>query len=122
LAYHTRKKLIGAERRFLRTMTMNARELNGKEVIGTEGWKIGRVTDVILDTGSWQVKALDMELARNVAEEFGMKKLLKSTQIQVKVEDVQGVGDAITLKISKAQLQATLEPKAVQKAELVKEA
>ena len=99
---------------------MNARELNGKEVIGTEGRKIGRVTDVILDTGSWQVKALDMELARNVAEEFGMKKLLKSTQIQVKVEDVQGVGDAITLKISKAQLQATLEPKAVQKAELVK--
>ncbi len=101
---------------------MKTREMNGKEVIGTEGWKIGRVTDVVLDTGNWQVKALEVELARNVAEEFGIKKLLKSTQIQVKIEDVQGVGDAITLKISKAQLQTTLEPKAAQKTELVKEA
>jgi sporulation protein YlmC with PRC-barrel domain len=94
---------------------LNAKELCGKEIIGVQGWKIGKVRDVVLDMSTWQVKAFEVELAKNVAEEFGMKKILRKTSIPIKIDDIQGVGDTVTLKISKAQLQKLLEPRPIEK-------
>jgi sporulation protein YlmC with PRC-barrel domain len=79
-------------------------------VIGEEGWEIGEVKDVVVDMGGWQVKALDVQLFPNVAEEFGMKKLLRGTRVPIGIEHVKGVGDAVILKVSKAQLKSMLQP------------
>jgi sporulation protein YlmC with PRC-barrel domain len=57
-------------------------ELFGRHVVGEEGWKIGEVKDLVVDPSGWQVKALDVQLFPNVAEEFGMKKLLRGTVFQ----------------------------------------
>ena len=96
--------------------SMNARELVGKEIIGTRGWRIGRVKNVVLDMETWEVTALEVSLAKNVTKEFGLKQVLRSMRLPIKVQEVQGVGDAaITLKISKAQLGAILRPGAAAK-------
>ncbi len=89
---------------------MNSSELLGRHVIGDEGGRIGEVKDLIVETGSWQVKALDVELFANVADEFGIKKLLRSTRVPIGVEHVKNVGDHVILKISKAQLRWVLAP------------
>lgn len=101
---------------------MNTRELFGKEMVGEQGSKIGRVKDLIFDSATWQVKALEVELAGNVAEEFGMKRMLRSTLVPVKIEDIRGVGDVITLKISKPQLQKISEPPREEKTDVVERA
>ncbi len=92
--------------------SLGIRELLGKEVIGIRGWRIGLVTDVILDPKTWGVIALDVRLPKNVAEEFGLRHMLRSARIPVDVQNVQGIGDAaITLKISKAELRTFLRAK-----------
>ncbi len=79
-------------------------------MIGDEGLRIGEVRDLVVDPGNWQVKALDVELFANVADEFGMKRLLRSTRVPINVEHVKSVGDHVILKISKAQLKLVLQP------------
>jgi sporulation protein YlmC with PRC-barrel domain len=78
-------------------------------VIGEEGWRIGEVKDLEVDTGSWQVKALNVQLFPKVAEEFGMKKILRGTVVPIVIEHVKGMGDTVILKVSKAQLKAILQ-------------
>ena len=89
---------------------MNSSELSGRQVIGDEGLRIGEVRDTVVDTANWQVKALDVELFANVAEEFGMKRLLRSTRVPINIEHVKSVGDHVILKVSKTQLKSILLP------------
>lgn len=87
---------------------MNSSQFLGKHVMGEEGWRIGEVKDLVVDTTDWQVKALDVQLFPNVADEFGMKKLLRTTHIPIDIEHVKAVGDAVILKISKAHLKSMI--------------
>lgn len=92
--------------------SVNAREFSGKAVIGIRGWRIGRVKDVVLNMKTWEVQALDVILAKRVADEFGLRQTLKSARIPINVQDVQGMGDAaITLKVTKEQLRGLLAPR-----------
>jgi sporulation protein YlmC with PRC-barrel domain len=77
-------------------------------VISEEGGRIGEVKDFVVEPSSWQVKALDVELFANVADEFRMKKLLRSTRVPIEVEHVKSVGDHVILKVSKAQLKSII--------------
>jgi sporulation protein YlmC with PRC-barrel domain len=77
-----------------------------KEVIGLNGWIIGTVKNVIFDEKTWQVGSLDVELAGDVAKEFEMKKIFRSTHIPLGVAHVQGIGDKVSLKTSKEDLMA----------------
>lgn len=83
---------------------MNAKEFLGKEVLEDRGWKIGKVRDVIIDTNTWEVKGFDVALERQVAEEYGMKKVFGSSTVPIRVEDIKSVADAIMLKGSKLSL------------------
>ncbi len=97
------------ERGQFRDKTLRARELVGKEIIAEEGMIIGTAKDLLIDAESWRVNAVEATLAKNVAKEFGVRKILRSTDLPIKVEDIRAVGDKIALKITKTQLQASLE-------------
>lgn len=90
---------------------MNARELFGKEVIGDQGSRIGKVRDLTFDVGSWQIRELEVDLVSDLAEELGLKKMLGSEPAAVKVDYVRAVGDTIILKISRPQLRVALQGK-----------
>ena len=83
---------------------MKTSEMVGKKVVDLNGFLIGKVKDVTFDEKSWQVQSLDLQLETKVAQEFNLKKPLRSTQVSLVVEHVQGIGDGITLKISKDKL------------------
>lgn len=86
---------------------INAKDLIGKEVVGAEGWKLGRVREIMIDRDTWMVTALSMDLESNIAKEFKMKKMWGKSDLAIPVGHVQGVADRIVLKKSKSQI---LEP------------
>jgi sporulation protein YlmC with PRC-barrel domain len=85
---------------------LNLLDLMDREVIGLNGWIIGTVKNVIFDEKTWQVSSLDVELDGDVAKEFEMKKVFRSTHIPLGVAHVQGIGDKVSLKTSKEELMA----------------
>jgi sporulation protein YlmC with PRC-barrel domain len=83
---------------------MRAKQLLGKQVVGADGWKIGKVKEIVFDEKSWQIQSLEVELDRSVAEEYDMKKLLSRTSLQVAVSSVKAVGDHFLLSVTKSEL------------------
>ncbi len=65
---------------------MNAEDLIGLEVVGSNAWKIGKVKDLVIETKSWQVTAIVVELEKSVAEEFRLKRRLSKTHIPLNVQ------------------------------------
>jgi len=76
-------------------------ELHDRTVIGADGNAIGQVAALIVDADSWSVKGIRIKLRGNVAEQVGMgRSLFRSSTIDVPVDHVQSVGDAIVLTVS----------------------
>ena len=52
---------------------MYVKDLMGKEVLGAEGWKIGKVKEILIDKERWAITALSLDLESNIAKEFNLK-------------------------------------------------
>src|SRR5579862_9377706 len=88
---------------------MYGRELIDKEVVGNNGWKIGKSKDIIFDVRNWQVTYLDVELRGNIETELGLESVpLSHNRLPISISYFQGVGDVITLKATKEEIVATL--------------
>lgn len=74
------------------------------EVVGSTGWQIGKVKDLVVDTKTWQVASLDVQLEKNIAEEFNLKHRFSRTHIPLSIDHIQSVGDKIVLKSSKEEV------------------
>jgi sporulation protein YlmC with PRC-barrel domain len=79
-------------------------QLIGMEVVGNNGWLIGKVKDVIFNETTWQIDALDVKLEAKIAKEFDMKRRFRSTHVRLNVANVQGTGDRVSLKTTKQDL------------------
>jgi len=88
-------------------------DIAGKEVIGSEGDKLGRVADTQFDERSWRVLALEVRLEKEVAEEHQLRHRLRKTLVFVSVEHIQAVGDKVVLKGSKEDLLKLIASSAV---------
>jgi sporulation protein YlmC with PRC-barrel domain len=88
---------------------MYSQELFDKEVVTAQGWKIGKIKDLVVDTSTWQVKSIEVTLNKKVAEEFGVKKAIGNVSLPIDSGDIQATGDVITLKISKDDLRRSIE-------------
>ena len=73
-------------------------EIAGKEVIGSEGDTLGKVTDIQFDEKNWRVLALEVHLEKAVAEEHQLRHRLRKTRVSVSVDHIQAVGDKVVLK------------------------
>jgi sporulation protein YlmC with PRC-barrel domain len=73
--------------------------------------------DLALDLKTWQIKAIVVSLHKNVAEELGMNRILRKTRIPIEASLVMGIGDIITLQVSKSQLKEMLLQKTGKKNE-----
>jgi sporulation protein YlmC with PRC-barrel domain len=87
---------------------MKFSELEGKDVISQDGRELGTLADVVLDTSSWHIERLVLKLARDLLEQFHMKRPLFGTQtIQIPVSHVSGVGDKVILHKTLEELTAS---------------
>lgn len=79
-------------------------DIKGKEVVGLNGYKIGKSKDVVIGN-DWRVTHLDVELKSNIEQELGMASMpLSHNHIRIDVSKVEGVADVITLKVTKEQM------------------
>lgn len=83
---------------------MHSRELLDKEVVGSNGWKIGKSKEIIIDSNTWRITQLDVELNDSIQKEMSDAKPLQRTRVPIDISYVQGVGDFITLKATKEEM------------------
>jgi sporulation protein YlmC with PRC-barrel domain len=78
---------------------LNPASLDGKKVIGSEGYILGEMTGVNIDSETWQARAFCVNLSDEAAAELGFKKsLMSKIRICLPTKLVNVAGDVITLK------------------------
>lgn len=77
---------------------MNPRILKGKAVIGTEGYVLGELDGIEIDTRSWQANALYVNLSDIAVKELGFRKsFLRKVIVCLPTHLVNSIGDVVTL-------------------------
>jgi sporulation protein YlmC with PRC-barrel domain len=72
--------------------------LRGRAVIDGKGRVLGALEGLVIDTGSWAVRAIRVRLDRGVAALIGEPyRAFRATVINVPVDYVAGAGDAVVL-------------------------
>lgn len=81
-------------------------ELKGKEVVGKNGFKIGKAKDVVFNNSDWKITHLDVVLNSNIESELGMSgnMIFSHNHLPLEVSNVEGIGDVITLRTTKEEL------------------
>ena len=78
---------------------MNPTILEGKKVVGSEGYIIGEVDDVNINSNTWQANTFYVNLSDKATVELGFKKsFLSKVTVCLPTHLVKTVGDIITLK------------------------
>lgn len=78
---------------------MNPTLLKGKKVIGTEGYILGEVDGVDIDSNNWQANSFCVSLSDEATAELGFKKpFLSKITACLPTQLVEAVGEVITLK------------------------
>jgi sporulation protein YlmC with PRC-barrel domain len=78
---------------------MNPSILDGKKVVGSEGYILGEVDGVDVDLDSWQANAFYVNLSDDATSELKFKKpFLSKITVCLPTQLVKAVGEVITLK------------------------
>jgi len=83
---------------------MLTKEIVGREVIASNGFKLGEVEDTEFDEKEWKLISIEVRLEKNVAEEHNLRHRFRKTRVLIHVDHVQAVGDRVILKGSKEDL------------------
>jgi len=79
-------------------MTLELTSSDRKDVISKDGRKVGALVGVNVDTKTWTVHAIVVEVNKDIIEELNIKKsMLKLPKISLKTELVAIVGDIVHL-------------------------
>jgi sporulation protein YlmC with PRC-barrel domain len=79
-------------------------EIIGKEVIGAQGDKLGKVQDIQFDEKAWDVLAIGVELEKDVADEHKLAHRFRKTEVLISVKHIQAIGDKVILTGSGKEL------------------
>lgn len=82
-------------------MRLSAENLHGRTVITADGQAIGSIKSVFLDAAAWRVESISIELHKDVADHIGASRgIFHRGLIELPVQLVQSVGDAVVLAIA----------------------
>src|SRR5215831_13820223 len=92
-------------------MQVSDEHVRGRTVIAADGQAIGEVGALVIDTSAWSVVALQIKLNKAAAEQVGATRgLLHAATLDLPVQAVQSVGDAVVLSVPTAELRQILHP------------
>lgn len=77
------------------------------KVVGKDGYILGVVESLEINTSNWQITHLRVKLSDQAAKEMGFKKRLRSTTVFMPVSYVSAIGDIITLNKSAPDLHSS---------------
>ncbi|MEM9189583.1 MAG: PRC-barrel domain-containing protein [Myxococcota bacterium] len=84
---------------------MSNDELKSKKVMSQDGREVGEIDGVHIDTKTWAVTTISVKLRRDLLESLDLDKPMFGSQtVQVTVQTVSGVGDAVVLKTALSEL------------------
>ncbi|RLG47174.1 MAG: hypothetical protein DRO06_03250 [Thermoproteota archaeon] len=89
---------------------MRLSDLLGKEVVTSDGFKLGKVEDLLVDEEGWKVTDLVVSLTRQSAKAVGLRKILGSVKVALPVETASGIGDVVTLSKPIEEVKPELRP------------
>jgi sporulation protein YlmC with PRC-barrel domain len=88
-------------------------KLNGVNVITANSFTLGEVEGSNVDTNSWKLTHLKIELTDEATRELGFSKpMLGSVKLCLPIENIAGFGDVVTLNKSLIDLKGIAECKA----------
>lgn len=91
---------------------MDVSRLNGVSVITANSFTLGEIEGSNVDTNSWRLTHLNVELTDEATRELGFSKpMLGSVKLCLPIENVAGFGDVVTLSKSLIDLKGTAECK-----------
>ena len=76
----------------------------GKEVIGSQGDRLGAVHDIQFDEKGWSVVAIGVQLEKEVADAHNMGHRFRKTQVMISVKNIQAISDKVILTGSSKDL------------------
>jgi sporulation protein YlmC with PRC-barrel domain len=86
-------------------------EINGKKVITTDAFNVGKVSGAEMDD-QWKITHIHVDLSKEATNELGFKKpVLGHITICLPVRLLQGLGDVITLSKTREGLKGIPECK-----------
>jgi sporulation protein YlmC with PRC-barrel domain len=92
-------------------LNMTDSQLIGRRVVSQDGHLLGEVSDIVIDTGTWQVIQLAVRLRRSALGAFRLKKPIFGTHtIRLAAGDVSGVGDAVVLRHRREEIKFPTGP------------
>jgi len=87
---------------------MYSKEFLDKDVVGSDGWKIGKSKEIICDVNTWRISQIEIELNEKIENEIGEKLPFRHSRVPIDINYVLGIGDIITLKAKKEEILAIL--------------
>jgi len=86
-------------------MQISDEHLRGRTVIAADGQAIGEVAALSIDSSTWTIVSLQIKLSKPVAEQIGASRgLLRAAALELPVQMVQSVGDAVLLSVPTPEL------------------
>ena len=82
-------------------MRLSDDDIRGRTVISADGLAVGEIAAVFIDSDAWRVEALQVKLRKEMADQLGAERsMFQPGTIEVPVQMVQSVGDAVILGVA----------------------
>ena len=82
-------------------MRLSDENLHGRTVIGSDGLAIGEIAALFLDSEGWRVESLQVKLRKDIADRLGANRtLFHAGAVEIPVNMIQSVGDAVVLAVA----------------------
>ena len=91
---------------------MLSSEIVGREVISSQGEKLGTVYDIQFDEKGWNVLAIGVQLEKDIADKYNLGHRFRKTEVMIEVKHIQAVGDKVILTGSSKELLQLITPSA----------
>jgi sporulation protein YlmC with PRC-barrel domain len=91
-------------------MRLSDESLRGRTVIAADGLVVGQIATVFIDSATWRIESLLIKLRDEVADQIGTShNIFQSGTLDLPVQLVQSVGDAVVLSVPALRLRDVLQ-------------
>jgi len=90
-------------------MRLSDDNLRGRTVIAADGQAVGEIAALFVDSGTWRVESLQINLRKEIADLLGASRsIFHAATLELPVRLVQSVGDAVVLSVPALELRHVL--------------
>ena len=90
-------------------MLISDEDLRNRPIIGSDGFQIGEVVRVFIDSDDFKIVSLEAKLDNHIADQLGAtRSIFHSGRLEIPIGLIQATADSVVLRVSLAELQKSL--------------